>query len=43
VISYYVNLVPSGMITLTMVSLFLVTVIAKNLKFPLNNIVINRK
>jgi zinc transport system permease protein len=43
VISYYVNIVPSGMITLTMVSLFLVTVIAKNLKFPMNNIVMNKK
>jgi len=43
VLSFYINLVPSGMITLTMVSLFLVTVIAKNLKFPLNNIVMNRK
>jgi len=40
VLSYYVNLAPSGMIVLTMVSLFLLTIIVKNMKFRLNNIVI---
>jgi hypothetical protein len=32
-------LAPSGMIVLTMVSLFLLTIIVKNMKFRLNNIV----
>lgn len=42
VISYYSNLVPSGTIVLTMVSMFLITVIAKNMKIRFNNIVVTK-
>jgi len=40
VISYYLNLAPSGTIVLTMVSMFLITVIAKNMKIRFNKIVV---
>jgi zinc transport system permease protein len=40
VISYYSNLAPSGTIVLTMVSMFLITVIAKNMKIRFNKIVV---
>ncbi|MDW0143982.1 MAG: metal ABC transporter permease [Nitrososphaeraceae archaeon] len=40
VISYYSNVAPSGMIVLTMVSMFLITVIAKNMKIRFNKIVV---
>lgn len=40
VASYYVNLVPSGTIVLTMVSVFIVTIIVKNMRFRLKKIVI---
>ena len=42
VISYYSNLVPSGTIVLTMVSMFLITVIAKNMKIRFNRIVVTK-
>lgn len=42
VISYYSNLAPSGMIVLTMVSMFLITVIAKNMKIRFNKIVVTK-
>lgn len=42
VISYYSNLAPSGTIVLTLVSMFLITVIAKNMKIRLNNIVVTK-
>ncbi len=42
VASYYVNLVPSGTIVLTMVSMFIVTIIAKNMRFRLKKIVITK-
>ena len=42
VISYYSNVVPSGMIVLTMVSMFLITVIAKNMKIRFNKIVVTK-
>lgn len=38
--SYYVNLVPSGTIVLTMVSMFIVTIIVKNIRFRLKKIVV---
>lgn len=38
--SYYVNLVPSGTIVLTMVSMFIVTIIIKNMRFRLKKIVV---
>jgi len=40
VISYYSNLVPSGTIVLTMVSMFLITIITKNMKIRFNKIVV---
>ncbi len=40
VASYYVNLVPSGTIVLTMVSMFIVTIIVKNIRFRLKKIVV---
>lgn len=40
VISYYLNLVPSGTIVLTMVSMFLITIITKNMKIRFNKIVV---
>jgi zinc transport system permease protein len=40
--SYYVNLVPSGTIVLTMVSMFIVTIIVKNMKFRLKKIVVTK-
>lgn len=40
IISYYVNLPPSGTIVITMVAMFLVTIIAKNMKFTTNKIVV---
>lgn len=40
VASYYVNLVPSGTIVLTMVSMFIVTIIVKNMRFRLKKIVV---
>jgi zinc transport system permease protein len=42
VISYYSNLAPSGTIVLTMVSMFLITVIAKNMKIRFNRIVVTK-
>jgi len=42
VISYYSNLVPSGTIVLTLVSMFLITVIAKNMKIRFNKIVVTK-
>jgi zinc transport system permease protein len=42
IISYFVNLAPSGTIVLTMVCLFLVTIIAKNMKFTPNKIVVTK-
>ena len=40
--SYYVNLVPSGTIVLTMVSMFIVTIIVKNMRFRLKKIVVTK-
>lgn len=40
--SYYSNLAPSGTIVLTMVSLFLLTIIAKNMKIRLNKITVTK-
>ena len=40
VISYYSNVVPSGTIVLTLVSMFLITVIAKNMKIRINKIAV---
>jgi zinc transport system permease protein len=40
VISYYSNLAPSGTIVLTMVSMFLITIIVKNMKIRFNKIVV---
>ena len=42
VASYYVNLVPSGTIVLTMVSMFIVTIIVKNMRFRLKKIVVTK-
>jgi len=42
VLSYYVNLAPSGTIVLTMIIVFLATIIAKNLRFPINKIIASR-
>jgi len=42
-ISYYANLAPSGMIVLIMVSMFLLTIIIKNMKFTLNKIVVSNR
>jgi zinc transport system permease protein len=42
VASYYVNLAPSGTIVLTMVSMFIVTIIAKNMRFRLKKIVVTK-
>ena len=42
VASYYVNLVPSGTIVLTMISLFIVTIIVKNMRFRLKKIVVTK-
>ncbi|HEX2306455.1 MAG TPA: metal ABC transporter permease [Nitrososphaeraceae archaeon] len=42
IISYYVNLAPSGTIVLTLVSMFLVTIIAKNMKFTTNKIAVTK-
>jgi zinc transport system permease protein len=42
IISYIVNLAPSGMIVLTMVSMFLVTIIVKNMKLTPNKIVVTK-
>jgi zinc transport system permease protein len=40
VISYYLNLAPSGTMVLIMISMFLVTIIAKNMKSTLNKVVV---
>jgi zinc transport system permease protein len=42
IISYYVNLAPSGTIVLTMVAMLLVTIIAKNMKFTTNKIAVTK-
>jgi zinc transport system permease protein len=42
VLSYYSNLAPSGTIVLTMVSMFLITIIAKNMKIRFNKIVVTK-
>ncbi len=42
IVSYYSNLAPSGTIVLTMVSIFLVTIIAKNMKIRLNKITVTK-
>ena len=42
IISYYSNLAPSGTIVLTMVSMFLVTIIAKNVKIRFNKITVTK-
>ena len=42
IISYYLDLAPSGTIVLTMISMFLVTVIAKNMKIRFNKITVTR-
>lgn len=42
VISYYSNLAPSGTIVLTMVSMFLITIVAKNMKIRFNKIVVTK-
>lgn len=42
VISYYSNVVPSGTIVLTLVSMFLITVIAKNMKIRINKITVTK-
>ncbi|HEX5573017.1 MAG TPA: metal ABC transporter permease [Nitrososphaeraceae archaeon] len=42
VISYYSNVVPSGTIVLTLVSMFLITVIAKNMKIRINKIAVTK-
>jgi zinc transport system permease protein len=43
VISYYINLAPSGTIVAIMVSMFLITIVAKNLKLTPNKIVLINK
>jgi zinc transport system permease protein len=43
VTAYYANLAPSGTIVLIMVSMFLVTIIVKNMKFTLNRIELSNK
>jgi zinc transport system permease protein len=40
VISYYLNLAPSGTMVLIMISMFLVTIIVKNMKSTLNKVVV---
>jgi zinc transport system permease protein len=40
VISYYLNLAPSGTIVLILVSIFLIAVIAKNMKIRSNKIIV---
>jgi zinc transport system permease protein len=40
ILSYYSNLAPSGTIVLTMISMFLVTIIAKNLRVRYNKITV---
>lgn len=42
IISYYSNLAPSGTIVLTMISMFLVTIIAKNLKIRYDKITVTK-
>ena len=42
VISYYLNLAPSGTMVLIMISMFLVTIIAKNMKSTLNKVVLTK-
>ena len=42
IISYYSNLAPSGTIVLTMVSMFLVTIIVKNVKIRFNKITVTK-
>ena len=42
VISYYLNLAPSGTIVLILVSIFLITVIAKNMKIRSNKIIVTK-
>lgn len=42
VISYYLNLAPSGTIVLILVSIFLISVIAKNMKIRSNKIIVTR-
>ena len=42
VISYYLNLAPSGTMVLIMISMFLVAIIAKNMKFRLNKAVLTK-
>jgi zinc transport system permease protein len=42
VISYYSDLAPSGTIVLTMVSMFLITIFAKNMKIRFNRIVVTK-
>jgi zinc transport system permease protein len=43
IISYFVNLAPSGTIVLTLVCMFLVTIIAKKMKFTSNEIVVTKQ
>jgi zinc transport system permease protein len=43
IISYFVNLAPSGTIVLTLVCMFLVTIIAKKMKFTPNEIVVTKQ
>ena len=42
VISYYLNLAPSGTMVLIMISMFLVTISAKNMKSTLNKVVVTK-
>lgn len=42
VISYYLDLAPSGTMVLIMISMFLVTIIAKNMKFTLNKVLVTK-
>ena len=42
ILSYYSNLAPSGTIVLTMVAMFLVTIIAKNMKIRFNKIIVTK-
>jgi zinc transport system permease protein len=42
IISYYSDLAPSGTIVLTMVSMFLITIFAKNMKIRFNRIVVTK-
>ena len=42
IVSYYSDLAPSGTIVLTMISIFLVTVIANNLKIRVNKMIVTK-